>query len=89
VAAGIASFRKTPESKWQPKTPGELLPFIKTEVSKAARSLAACARVVAANAQGHNVDTLREKVETAIKESPKAGAYAATWEEVQAMIARG
>lgn len=65
VAAGIAAFRKTAESKWPPKTPGELLAFVQAEYARAANALRAADRVLEANRLGHNVDALGKRLEDA------------------------
>lgn len=62
VVAGIAAFRRTPESKWAPKSPGELIEFISREYTKACRAIVACEKVLEAHRKGHNVDALRARL---------------------------
>lgn len=58
VAAGITSFRKTPESQFEPKTPGPILDHISREYTRACRAIVAAERVLEADRLGHNVDSI-------------------------------
>ena len=72
VNNGLVAYRRTPEGKWQPKTSGELLPFIRSAYGIVSQALKNCRRILTADANGLNVDAMNSVVDAIEDEKLKA-----------------
>lgn len=75
VAEGLAEYRKSTEGKWAPKVSGELIPYISGAYSRAYRTRSAAERLRRSNEMGHNLDSMKERLEA--ETDPKEKAYVA------------